>query len=258
MNTRQSTILDALRSNGEVSIHTLAEQFHVSEMTIRRDLVLLEREEEITRTHGGAMLSQAGIIEFSFKEKVRKSAKEKKAIALEAASLIRPGMTITLDTGTTTLEVARLISGFKPLTVLTSSLAIASVLYVYEHIELVLLGGTVRKGNPDLTGWLTEENLKRFRVDLALLGADGVNPDGVFTTDMNIARVSQSIIAGAQETTLIIDHNKFNKASFVKFASWDQINRVITDSQIPESGKKWLNNKVKKVHYAKVNEPKYG
>jgi DeoR family transcriptional regulator, fructose operon transcriptional repressor len=254
MNQRQTGILDLLKSNGEASIHDLARQFRVSEMTVRRDLTLLEKEEEITRTHGGAMLSRAGIIEFTFQEKGRISAREKKAIAREVANLIQPGMTITLDTGTTTLEVARLIAGYKPLTVLTSSLAIASVLYAHEHIELVLLGGMARKGNPDLTGWLTEENLKRFRVDLSALGADGVDSEGAFTTDMNIARVSQAMIAGANQTILMVDHTKFNKSAFVKFAAWNQIDYLVTDEGASAGVRKWLSHKIKKVVYAKVNE----
>ncbi len=250
MNRRQTIILERLQSSGDVSIRDLAEKLGVSEMTIRRDLSVLEREEGITRTHGGAMLSRAGIIEFAFKEKERESSQEKKAIAREAVKLIQPGMTITLDTGTTTLEVARLLSGIKSLTVLTSSLAIASVLYAHNNIELVLLGGMARKGNPDLTGWLTEENLKRFRVDWAFIGADGVDPMGVFTTDMNIARVSQAMIAGANKTVLTIDRTKFNKPAFVKFASWDQIDRLITDEGVPASVQKWIARQIKQITYA--------
>jgi len=254
MNSRQSHILERLIAGNEVSVQDLAARFGVSEMTVRRDLVRLEREGELTRTHGGAVLSKAGVIEFAFKEKEKHFAAEKKAIAREVASFIHPGMTLTLDTGTTTLEVARAIVGIKNLTVLTSSLAIASALYVYDHIELVLLGGTVRKGNPDLSGRLTEENLKCFRVDLALIGADGADPAGVYTTDMNIACVSQWMISGAAQTVLALDHSKFEKTAFVKFALWDRIDRVITDDGVPPRVRKWLNKSVREVIYAQGGE----
>jgi len=252
MNLRRAQILDCLAVDGEVSVQALADRFGVSVMTIRRDLVLLEHEGELTRTHGGAVLSKAGVIEFAFKEKEKHYAAEKKAIASEAAVLIRPGMTITLDTGTTALELARSIVGIKNLTVLTSSLAIASALYAFDTIELVLLGGSVRKGNPDLTGWLTEENLKQFRVDLAVIGADGVDREGVYTTDMNIARVSQTMIAGAKRTVLVVDHSKFEQSNFVKFAAWNDIHFVVTDRGVPLGVRKWLNKATQNVIYAKT------
>lgn len=252
MNTRQTAILELLSTNGEVAVQVLAERFGVSVMTIRRDLIALEDSGDLTRTHGGAILSKAGVIEFAFKEKERVQAAEKKAIGREAAALIQPGMTVTLDTGTTTLETARAMADCKNLTVLTSSLAIASLLYSYVNIELVLLGGMVRKGNPDLSGWITEENLKRFRVDMAFLGADGADPNGIYTTDVSIARVSQAIVAGAKETVLLLDHSKFDKTAFVQYAEWGQIQRLITDDGMDLRPRKWLKKTSTQITFAKV------
>lgn len=252
LNKRQSSILDILAHSGDVAVQNLAGRFCVSEMTIRRDLVLLEKQGELTRTHGGAVLSKPGVIEFAFSRKGKENAAEKQAIAKEVLNLIHPGMTVTLDTGTTTLEVAKRLTGIKPLTVLTSSLPIASTLYAYDHIELVLLGGTARKGNPDLSGWLTEENLKRFRVNLAVLGSDGLMPDGLFTTDMNVARVSQAIIQGAERIILVADHSKIGKTSFVKFAEWDAVDRLITDSKVSPAARKWLKKKMVELTYVKI------
>jgi len=249
-NSRQAAIVNLLAENGDVTVQSLARRFGVSEMTIRRDLMLLERAGELTRTHGGAVLSKAGIIEFSFKKKERECAEEKRAIAREAAALVHPGMAVTLDTGTTTLEVARAIARVKPLTVLTSSLAIASVLHAHDPIELVLLGGTARKGNPDLTGWITEENLKRFCVDVAFIGADGVSPDGVYTTEMSIARVSQAMLAGSKHNVLVLDHRKFEQPSLVRFSSWDEIHRIITDNRVPAPTRKWLRKLGKPITFA--------
>lgn len=254
MNPRQTQILELLNRQGEVSVRDLAERYQVSVMTVRRDLALLEESGELTRTHGGAFLSKAGIIEFGFREKGRASAAQKHAIALEAAQSVRPGMAITIDTGTTCLEVARAVAGIRDLTVLTSSLAIASALYARDNIELVLLGGTARKGSPDLSGWLTEENLKRFRVHLAILGADGADAEGVFTTDVNVARVSQAMIAGARETLLVADHSKFERPAFVRYAAWAEITRVITDAGVGATTRKWL-NKAAQVAYVRSGTP---
>jgi len=248
--SRHARILEALAASGEATVQQLATRFGVSVMTIRRDLAELEGQGELARTHGGAMLSRAGIIEFSFKEKADRNAVEKQAIARETARLVRSGMTLTLDTGTTTLEVARAIAGIPDLTVLTSSLAIASALYGRPNIALVLAGGAVRTGNPDLSGWLTEENMKRFRVDIACIGADGADRDGVFTTDAGVARVSQAMLAGAHETVLVADHTKFEKPAFVRFASWSDIDRVITGAAVPASTRAWLEDAVKDTSYA--------
>ena len=249
---RQTTILDVLASRGEVSVQELAQGLGVSLMTVRRDLTRLERDGQITRTHGGAVLSKAGVIEFAFLEQGKVCAAEKRAIAKAVAAMIEPGMTVTLDTGTTALEVAKAIAGIRPLTVLTSSLAIASALYAHDHIELVLLGGTARKGSPDLTGWLTEENLKRFRVDLAVLGADGADPDGAYTTGVSVARVSQAMIAGATRTVLGVDHTKLGKAAFVRFAEWGDLSQVVTDAGASGATRKWLRKAVKNVTYARI------
>ena len=122
-------------------------------------------------------------VEFAFLDRTQERTAEKQAIARYLATVIQPGMTVVLDTGTTTLEVARAIAGIPRLRVLTSSLAIASALYAYDNIELVLLGGTVRHHSPDLSGPLTEENMRQFHTEVAILGADAVTPDGLYTSE---------------------------------------------------------------------------
>ncbi|OGV72897.1 MAG: hypothetical protein A3K19_15125 [Lentisphaerae bacterium RIFOXYB12_FULL_65_16] len=249
-NSRQNEILDLLGREGEVVVETLAAQFGVSEMTIRRDLTRLARAGKLSRTHGGAMPSRAGIVEFSFQENLNRNAEQKRAIAQAAARAVQPGMTVLLDTGSTTLEVARAIAGLPKLTVLTTSLMIAAALHTQESIELILLGGTVRKDSPDLSGPLTEENLGRFRVNLAVLGADGVSADGVFTESMNVARVSRAIVKAAERAVLTIDGSKFGRAALVRYAEWQDFNQVITDKGVPAQVRKWLNRKGPEVVYA--------
>ena len=252
MNTRRTKIMELLSKDGEVYVQELAKDLSVTTMTIRRDLDALERDGSLIRTHGGAVLAKAGIIEFSFKRKGEERAFEKRAIAQEVAGSVESGMTIALDTGTTVLEVANAISGIDNLTVLTSSLVIASTLYARDNINLVLLGGKARRGSPDLTGWLTEENLKHFRVDVAVVGADGADHDGVFTDDESVARVTQAMIAGAGAAILAMDHSKFARPAFLKYAAWSDFDRVVTDSKVPRSVRKWLRRATSHVVYAKI------
>lgn len=252
MNTRRTKIIELLSKEGEVYVQDLAQDLHVTTMTIRRDLDSLEREGALIRTHGGAVLAKAGIIEFSFKRKGEEHSLEKRAIAQEVAEFIEPGMTVALDTGTTALEVANAIAGLDNLTVLTSSLVIASTLYARDNINLVLLGGKARRGSPDLTGWLTEENLKHFRVDVTVVGADGADQDGVYTSDESVARVTQAMIATAGSGVLALDHSKFVRPAFLKYAAWSDFDHVVTDSRVPRTVRKWLRRATSHVVYAKI------
>lgn len=166
-NPRHAAIRRALAVEGEVRVRALARRLGVTPITIRRDLVALETAGVLRRTHGGAVPTRLGVMDLASRERGDREADRKRAIAREAARLVRPGMAVSLDTGTTTLELARALPDVRGLTVLTSSLAIAAVLYPRDNVQLVVLGGTARKTRPDLYGDLTEENLNRFRVDLA-------------------------------------------------------------------------------------------
>jgi len=246
---RRAQILDALASEGEVFVLDLSERLGVTPMTIRRDLEALERQSVLSRTHGGAIFSKQSVAEFAFLERNRTSITEKQAIAREAASLVEPGMTVVMDTGTTTLEVARALRGIDRLTVLTSSLAVASELHTHPGMEIVLLGGNVGKNSPDLFGALTEDNLRRFRVQLAILGADALDPRGLYTTGLNIARVSEAMIEVARDTVLVADSRKFQRESFVKFADWAAIRHVVTDAAVSPADRAWLDEAVRDVRY---------
>jgi DeoR/GlpR family transcriptional regulator of sugar metabolism len=166
------------------------------------------------------------------------------------------GMSVCLDTGTTTLEVARCLAGISGLKVVTTSLSIASVLYAHENIELILLGGNVRKSGPDLSGPLTEDNLKRFSVNMAILGSDAVGKDATYTTHEEVARLSQAMVESAGETILVVDSSKFQKTAFVKCLDLSVLDRVVTDSRCPAEVREWLEAKVGRVVYAEVETEK--
>jgi DeoR/GlpR family transcriptional regulator of sugar metabolism len=240
LNARQQHILEQLGVDREVSVQALAERLHVAPVTIRRDLQTLEGEGKLTRTHGGAVFSQSAVIEFAFLDRAQEHLAEKQAIARYLATVVQPGMTLVLDTGTTTLEVARALAGIPRLRVLTSSLAIAAALYPCENIDLVLLGGSVRQRSPDLSGALTEENLRQFQTELAILGADAVSPAGLYTADLGLARLSRAMIAGARESWLVVDSSKFSRRSFVKFDDWSAITHLVTDDGLLATDREWI------------------
>ena len=244
MNPRHERILGQLRLHREVSVQDLAQQLGVSPITIRRDLEALEREGALTRTHGGAVFSRSAIVEFTFLDRAQERTAQKQAIARHVAASVPPGTTVVLDTGTTTLEVARAIAGIPRLRVLTSSLAIASALHAYTNIDLVLLGGTVRHHSPDLIGPLTEENLRQFRTEIAILGADAVDREGLYTSDLGVARISKAMIACARESWLLADSSKFTRRSFARFAGWSAIHHLVNADGISPDDREWVSAKV--------------
>lgn len=248
MKQRQQTILDQLRRGQELTVEALAQEFHVSPITIRRDLDALAADGPITRTHGGAVLSRAGVIEFAFLNRAQDHQAQKQALARRVAEVVQPGMTVVLDTGTTTLEVARAIAGTPDLRVLTSSLAIASALQAQDNLDLVLLGGSVRHQSPDLSGPLTEDNLRLFRPDLAILGADAVDRDGAYTSDLGVAGISRAMIAVARESWLVVDSSKFTRRAFVQFADWGQIAHLVTDTALSDEDRQWVSERTGAVH----------
>lgn len=240
MHPRQQHILDLVAvAAGEVRVSDLAARVGVTPATVRRDLEALQQRGLVERTHGGAALSASGRIEFHFHRREELRGDAKRAIARAAAARIHPGMTISLDTGTTTLEVARALRTAHDLRVLTTSLAAAAVLHSCAGICLILLGGQARVREPDLCGELVEENLGRFHVDLAVLGADGITADGLWTSDPALARSSLAMIRGADRCLLVADSSKFGRPSFYRFADWAAIGGVITDAGLDPAALPW-------------------
>ncbi len=231
---RQNRILDILKDKEEASIPQLAEMFTVCEMTIRRDLDALQSNGHVRRTHGGAMPAERMVFEFDFTARRRSQKKEKQAIAAEAARLIKPGQKLILDTGTTTLELALILKDFNDITIVTPSLAAASVLQFSPNVQTVLLGGILRKGSPDLTGVVTEKTLEMFAVDMAFLGADGIGWDGtLYVEDLRIAKVDQEIRKRAQEIHILCDSSKIGKTALATNGFINEASALITDSKIP-------------------------
>ncbi len=238
---RLEQIRTTLHDQQSVSISTLAERFGVSEMTIRRDLDKLQREGQVKRTHGGAMPAERMAFEFDFVARRKANRKAKQAIAREAVKLIKPGHRIILDTGTTTLELAHLLKDWEGLTVITPSLAVASVLQFSEGIQTVLLGGVIRRGSPDLTGSLTEIVLDMFAVDIAFQGADGIALDGsMYTEDMRISRVDQKIRKRADRTYILAASSKIDRTALVRHGSLQQTEALITDDGLQAEHRKQL------------------
>ncbi|MGD2176056.1 MAG: DeoR/GlpR family DNA-binding transcription regulator [Candidatus Brocadiaceae bacterium] len=226
-----------LAEEGELSTASMAERFDVSKMTIRRDLDALQQSGAAVRCYGGAVAAERITFEFAFDERRRRRLAEKERIGRRAAQQVEEGQTVFLDTGTTTLQVARaLIRRGTSCTAITSSLVIASELWGCRQIELMLVGGRVREGSPDLVGAGTEEMLDRLTADIAFIGSDGIDPErGSFAGDMAAAGVAQRMVADARRAVVVADSSKLSRAGAVRYARPEEIDELITDTGAEES-----------------------
>ncbi len=229
--------MELLNSNGSVSSADLVERFAVSAMTIRRDLEQLEEAGLAIRSYGGAVAAQRITLEFAFEQRHRTNLAAKARIGQAAAELVLPGNNVFLDTGTTTLEVARALAKRRiPCHVMTSSLVVASELWGSDVVELSLLGGKVRKGSPDLAGSATEWMLERMLADVAFLGSEEIDAGrGSFAGDVETARIAEQMARNSRCVVVVADSSKFTGTGAVRYADTDSIDRLITDADADSS-----------------------
>lgn len=217
---RHQLILRALRSGGPAAVTDLSERLGVSPATIRRDLVKLEEDGLLTRVHGGAVVEEG---DQPFAEVAEMRVPEKDAIAAHAAAMIEDGQSVLLDIGTTAFRLARQLHG-RRLTVITSNLVVYEELADDEGIELVLLGGMVRREYRSLVGFLTEDNLRQLHADWLFLGTSGVRAGGqVMDTTVVEVPVKRAMIRAGDKVVLLADGAKFPGPAWPRYAvprSW--------------------------------------
>lgn len=233
---RLEKILQYVNEKGFVKNSDLMEMFQVSKPTIIRDLLKLESQNLIVRTHGGATSIKKGTrFEPRHTIKENQSTHKKEKIALLAKKLIHPGETILLDSGSTTYALAKQLLTVKNVTIITNDINIAMCLSKNEEIELVVLGGQKRSGVYSLVGPFTEEALRNLYVDKVFLGADAVDVNrGITNSNIDEINIKKMMIAIAKETILLADSSKFNNVAFSKIADIDALDVIITDREIYE------------------------
>lgn len=242
---RRTFIIQALDNNEHVDVEQLAKDLQVSAMTIRRDLKTLEAEGKVIRTHGSAVLKEAIINESAFKDKEIQNSEKKKRIAREAIKLVRDDSVLLLDSGTTTLEIARLLKDRENLTIITNDVQIAAEL-INSQATVMMTGGNLQKETGTLSGAVTEEFLREIHVDLLFLGAHAIDfKAGVTAPAHDKAYVKKCMIAASERTWLVADSSKMNKKSFTTVCYLDEIHGFITDSGLLDEDHKKLKEHLK-------------
>jgi DeoR/GlpR family transcriptional regulator of sugar metabolism len=230
---RRDRILDHLRTSGSAMVGDLAADLVMSEMTIRRDLKALESEGLVRRIHGGALLIPSRAYEPTFREKARQFIDEKRRIGAAAAALVESGDTIILGPGTTTIEVARHLTGLRNLTVVTSAVNIAAELALNPDIDVVVTGGHMRGTTYALVGSLAEETLRGLHVNKLFLGGNGLTVGhGLTTPDLSVATTDRALLRAAERVIITVDHSKIGRTALCQTAPTENINVLVTDRGI--------------------------
>ena len=229
---RRQKIEQFLSRNKRLRVRNLANQIGTSEVTIRKDLEVLERRGVLTRVHGGAIVNHSTVTDIALTEKERIHAKQKQRIAQKAAEMISEGEVIILDSGSTTLQIARQIKFYQNLTIITNAVNIASELAASE-MEIILTGGILREKSFSLVGPIAEESIRNFTADKLFLGVDGIHFEhGLTTPNVLEAKINQLMVKTAAEVILVADSSKFGRRSLGFIADISTLNKVITDKEI--------------------------
>jgi DeoR/GlpR family transcriptional regulator of sugar metabolism len=216
---------------GILRIGELAEKFHVSEMTIRRDLEMLEVAGHVERTFGGAMVSEQAAFESNYSVRLNTHTPEKQAIARYAAGLVKDGDTIALDASTTALALAKVLR-HRSVTIISNSLDVAQELR-NSRAKVILVGGYLRQVAGSFAGPITQKALKDLRVDQAFISGKGIQvPGGVMDSDLDEVEVKKSMLESADCVNVLLDSSKFGKRALGLIAPLEAIDLLISDNHL--------------------------
>lgn len=233
---QKKLMMDYLYNHKSISNTEAMDMLNVSLSTIRRLFIKLENEALITRVYGGAHLN-LNLGEYLFVEQELHNSEEKNAISKYSAyELVSDSDVIYLDSGTTVKQLAYFISKrlrlneLKNLTVITNSLSNMEILN--DYCSVILIGGTYREKRKDFAGFATERFLECFNYDKAFLGADGFDiASGLSGNDPLTAAINKIVMTRSKFKAALADSSKFNRKGFVSYASYDEIDLIITDSK---------------------------
>jgi DeoR family glycerol-3-phosphate regulon repressor len=226
---RQNDIVSLARTTGRVTVEDLAFRFDVTPQTIRRDLNDLCDRRVLTRTHGGALISSS-VENLSYEARRLIAADAKRAIGAAAAALIPDKSSLFINIGTTTEEVAMALRSHSGLRVITNNLNVAMMLYPNPSIEVIVVGGPVRRSDGAVIGGGAVDFIRQFKVDAAVIGASALDEDGsLLDFDALEVTASRAIIENARQVMLVCDRMKLQRAAPVRIGHMSQIHTFVTD-----------------------------
>ncbi|RJK94295.1 DeoR/GlpR family DNA-binding transcription regulator [Vallicoccus soli] len=250
---RRQIILDHIAANGAVSVKELARTVGTSEVTVRRDLSLLEAQGLLGRRHGGAVVVGGLSHEATYADKAGLASAEKAAIGAVAAELVSDGDAISVGAGTTTHALAKHLIRRSDLTVMTNSLLVAYALASARGVDVVVSGGTVRGSIYALVGSGAEQTLASMRTRRLFLSGNGLSPErGLSTPNLHVAGVDRAMVSAAEQVVVLADHTKVGVETMVQTVPVEAITHLVTDARTPEHLLEGFRRRGVAVHVAHV------
>lgn len=230
---RQEEIVRLVREHQRVSVEDLASMLGASKETVRRDLSGLAEEGRIRKVHGSAVLPESNS-ESSFQTRMSEGTAHKKSIARRAAQLFKPGDSLFIDTGTTTLAFAEALAEYTGLTIITNSASIAKVVGQGRGKNKVfLLGGEYREESSQNVGSFVLDQISRFRADHAVLTVGAVSTAGVMDFALEEADVARAMVQHSRAVTVLADSSKLGREALFPWSPLAGIKRLVTN-QLPD------------------------
>jgi DeoR/GlpR family transcriptional regulator of sugar metabolism len=237
---RQQRIAEFVAGRGRARISELAAHFAVTEQTVRKDLRVLQDQGILKRTHGGAIALRPLVDrDLAGREATNQGAKQR--IAHACLDLLHEGDSVFLDSGTTVASIARALKAtqhtasprFRNVSILTSALDVAREVADLPTVEHVLVGGQLRSQSGALVGGLALDNLQRFTVDIAFVGASGFSEDGISVATVAEAQIKGAIIERARHVVIPFDASKVGATDFARICDLDAIDTIVLDRKTP-------------------------
>ena len=245
---RQKKILELLNLQGSVAVNELGRQLDVTVETIRRDLEKLEQLEQVTRTHGGAVLYEESALDLSSEKRSVMNREGKIEIAKKAILHIQPGDTVFLDGSTTSCYLAKLVKELKNITVITNSLDILNELSGCDKIKLISTGGALDINNKSFVGEISINNIRdSYCAAKVFFSSKGViHEKGILESSEAEYRIKRAMIENSQQKYFLADKSKIGRIGFIKLANFSDIDFFVSDKEPDNELKSILKkNKVK-------------
>ena len=230
---RQRKILEYIESNGEASVKELSDAFEVSPVTIRADLQKLHDQEEIKKVHGGAYVNERRRnVEIPSRTKFMTNIKEKKIIGCLASSLIKSNDIVIFDSGSTTLEIAKMMpqNQVTNVTAFCNDLGVALELAHKPNVNLTVVGGDLMQNVYSLVGFETVDFFKKIKADKVFLGSDAVDFEfGLSNRTRFEIAIKLAMIEASDEVILVVDHSKLHKIVSSQICDLSRIDTLVID-----------------------------
>ena len=241
---RHQLILNRVKVDHRIFITTLCEELGISDDTLRRDLIELDKQGLLTKVHGGAVAKSGISVEFT--ERLNTGIAEKQQMAAKVIPMFHPGDILLIDGGTSNLELARQLPLDMELTVYTNSFPVVNALFNHSKIELIFLGGIVYPSSQVTVGVSVYQALQTIRVDWLILGVSNIHPElGLTAPDREETMVKRLMLERARKRIVLADNYKFKTAEPYCIGSLNDIDYLV----IEDSRKEYMKQQLPKHSY---------